>query len=442
MTSITRCWAGGWRCVCHRFLACRSRPSRAGRARLAFQIGHTMSCPAPSGAAGAALAPRKRQALELFRGLPRRYDALSAALSFWQDPRWRRALVDAVAPRAGESRARRRDRHGDGGRRAALALRVLGRGRSTRAPRCSPRARAALRRRRRASRVELVEGAGRGAAVRRRELRRAHRSPTCCATSMTRPRRCASWPACCARAAASASLEFGVPPWPPARAAWRLYTAVGLPLLGRLASREWCEVGRFLGPSIRGFYERHPLERVVGYWRAGGPARRARAPDELRRRRRDVARAGRAERPASAACGAACGAARGARPSGRPSTRSAAGALGDAADAAASALHGRGTSATSRSARRRRRTCTSTACCGASPAFALAVGRGGARARRAPRPAAAHRPQRPHAARAGRRRACSARSRSGSAGVAHRHAVAGAARARRRRCSCRRTTSS
>src|ERR1700720_4494140 len=46
--------------------------------------------------------PRRRQALELFSELPRRYDQLSAALSFWQDPRWRRALVDAVAPRDGE----------------------------------------------------------------------------------------------------------------------------------------------------------------------------------------------------------------------------------------------------------------------------------------------------------------------------------------------------
>src|SRR5664280_3033827 len=45
--------------------------------------------------------PRKREALELFRGLPRRYDLLSAALSFGQDPRWRRALVDAVAPAPG-----------------------------------------------------------------------------------------------------------------------------------------------------------------------------------------------------------------------------------------------------------------------------------------------------------------------------------------------------
>jgi demethylmenaquinone methyltransferase/2-methoxy-6-polyprenyl-1,4-benzoquinol methylase len=67
-----------------------------------------------------------------------------------------------------------------------------------------------------------------------------------------------------------ASLEFGVPPWLPARIAWRLYTAVGLPTLGRLASREWAEVGRFLGPSIRGFYHRHPLHQIVTYWQQAG----------------------------------------------------------------------------------------------------------------------------------------------------------------------------
>ncbi|MCW2970035.1 MAG: methyltransferase protein, partial [Solirubrobacterales bacterium] len=27
---------------------------------------------------------------------------------------------------------------------------------------------------------------------------------------------------------------------------------------------------RFLGPSIRGFYARHPLERIVGYWLEAG----------------------------------------------------------------------------------------------------------------------------------------------------------------------------
>src|SRR4030088_1196624 len=58
-----------------------------------------MSTNPSSGAPDAA--SNKRQALELFRGLPRRYDFLSAALSFGQDPRWRRALVDAVAPARG-----------------------------------------------------------------------------------------------------------------------------------------------------------------------------------------------------------------------------------------------------------------------------------------------------------------------------------------------------
>jgi len=67
-----------------------------------------------------------------------------------------------------------------------------------------------------------------------------------------------------------ASLEFGVPPRAPTRAAWRLYTTVGLPALGRVASRDWAEVGRFLGPSIRGFYERHPLPAIVSYWERAG----------------------------------------------------------------------------------------------------------------------------------------------------------------------------
>jgi len=42
------------------------------------------------------------------------------------------------------------------------------------------------------------------------------------------------------------------------------------PALGRLASREWAQVGRFLGPSIRGFYARHPVDAIVGYWQQAG----------------------------------------------------------------------------------------------------------------------------------------------------------------------------
>jgi demethylmenaquinone methyltransferase / 2-methoxy-6-polyprenyl-1,4-benzoquinol methylase len=41
-------------------------------------------------------------------------------------------------------------------------------------------------------------------------------------------------------------------------------------VLGRLISRDWYEVGRFLGPSITGFYERLPLDRQLELWRDAG----------------------------------------------------------------------------------------------------------------------------------------------------------------------------
>jgi demethylmenaquinone methyltransferase / 2-methoxy-6-polyprenyl-1,4-benzoquinol methylase len=236
-----------------------------------------MSLPASSNAPGVASpeqrSPRKREALELFSGLPRRYDELSAALSFWQDPRWRRALVSAVAPRAGQ---RVLDvATGTGMVAAELLARadcsVVGIDQS-------PQMLAAARARFAAdggssagvsARVELVEGQA-------ESLPFADASFD--AVTFTYLLRYVDDPAATMRELARvvrpggrvASLEFGVPPWAPARAAWRLYTAVGLPTLGRLESREWAQVGRFLGPSIRGFYERHPLEQLVGYWQQAG----------------------------------------------------------------------------------------------------------------------------------------------------------------------------
>jgi demethylmenaquinone methyltransferase / 2-methoxy-6-polyprenyl-1,4-benzoquinol methylase len=63
-----------------------------------------------------------------------------------------------------------------------------------------------------------------------------------------------------------AMLEFGLPRgvWRPL---WDLYVRVGLPLAGAAVSPGWHEVGRFLGPSIRGFHERYSLEDV---WREAG----------------------------------------------------------------------------------------------------------------------------------------------------------------------------
>ncbi len=209
--------------------------------------------------------PRKREAIELFRALPRRYDALSAALSFWQDPRWRRALVDEIAPADGQ---RILDvATGTGMVAAELLARadcaVVGLDQSAEML-AGARARFAAN-----PRVELVEGQAEALpfadasfdALTVTYLLRYVDDPRATMRELARMVR---------PGGRMASLEFGVPPWAPARAAWRFYTAVGLPTLGRVASREWQQVGRFLGPSIRGFYERHPLERIVEYWEQAG----------------------------------------------------------------------------------------------------------------------------------------------------------------------------
>jgi demethylmenaquinone methyltransferase/2-methoxy-6-polyprenyl-1,4-benzoquinol methylase len=67
-----------------------------------------------------------------------------------------------------------------------------------------------------------------------------------------------------------ASLEFHVPRRRLLRMLWNVYTRHALPLVGRLASREWAEVGRFLSHSIPEFYETHPLERQREEWGAAG----------------------------------------------------------------------------------------------------------------------------------------------------------------------------
>jgi demethylmenaquinone methyltransferase / 2-methoxy-6-polyprenyl-1,4-benzoquinol methylase len=67
-----------------------------------------------------------------------------------------------------------------------------------------------------------------------------------------------------------ASLEFHVPPQPLLRGAWWFYTRVGLPVLGGLAGREWYRVGRFLGPSITTHHDRYSDAWTVDAWRRAG----------------------------------------------------------------------------------------------------------------------------------------------------------------------------
>jgi len=68
-----------------------------------------------------------------------------------------------------------------------------------------------------------------------------------------------------------AMLEFAVPRgiWRPL---WELYVRAVLPAAGYVIAREWGEVGRFLGPSIRDFYEQWPLDAMLTLWREAGLA--------------------------------------------------------------------------------------------------------------------------------------------------------------------------
>ncbi len=212
--------------------------------------------------------PRKQHALELFEELPARYDELGAALSFFQDPRWRREMVAAVG-------AAPDDRvldvaTGTGLVAGALVerygCRVVGLDQS--APMLG-RARAklasdpAL-----AERVELVEGEAEALPFADAEfdhltftyLLRYVDDPGATLRELARVVKPGGRIAC---------LEFCVPGglslW-----LWRLYTRFVLAALGRLASRQWYEVGRFLGPSIEGFYGRYPLGCQLEMWREAG----------------------------------------------------------------------------------------------------------------------------------------------------------------------------
>lgn len=218
-----------------------------------------------SGPAGA----RKEQALELFAGLPRRYDAAGAVLSFAQDPRWRRAMVARVG-------AAPQDRvldvaTGTGMVAAALArryrCRVVGLDQS---PEMLAEAEARLRASRDlASRIELVRGEAESLPFTDGEFDH---------LTFTYLLRYVDDPAATLRELARvvkpggrmASLEFMLPPNPAARALWHLYVRFGLPAFGRLISRDWYEVGRFLGPSITAFYRRLPLQRQLELWREAG----------------------------------------------------------------------------------------------------------------------------------------------------------------------------
>ena len=211
---------------------------------------------------------RNRQALELFDGLPDRYDRLGYLLSFGQDRRWRRELVEHVRSRPA---ARVLDvATGPGGIAAALR-------RSTGAfvvgldltwPMLA-KAQANLRARG-DRRVVLVQARGEqlpfreGAfdAVSFSYLLRYVEDPAATIDGLARV---------VAPGGTLASLEFHEPAGRGWKALWWCYTRAVLPFAGRLlGGREWEEVGHFLGPSISTHYRRFSVDRTVRAWEEAG----------------------------------------------------------------------------------------------------------------------------------------------------------------------------
>jgi demethylmenaquinone methyltransferase/2-methoxy-6-polyprenyl-1,4-benzoquinol methylase len=194
----------------------------------------------------------------LFAPLGPTYDRYAALLSFGQDPRWRRFLVSRID--AGPRDTVLDVATGTG----AVARELLARKRCTVVGLDQSPEMLAEARRRLPSSVTLLEGRaealpfpdGAFDALTFTYLLRYVDDPAAVLRELTRVVR---------PGGTIAGLEFAVPHgvWRPF---WELYVRVGLPAAGRVLSPGWAEVGDFLGPSIRGFYARHPEERLLELW--------------------------------------------------------------------------------------------------------------------------------------------------------------------------------
>jgi demethylmenaquinone methyltransferase/2-methoxy-6-polyprenyl-1,4-benzoquinol methylase len=207
------------------------------------------------------------QARELFAPLGPTYDRYARALSFGQDPRWRRFLVSRVPADA--------ERVLDVATGTGAVAIELARTVPTRSVvgidqtvEMLAAGRDRVEREELGRRIELREGRaealpcadGEFDAVTFTYLLRYVDDPAATLQELARAVR---------PGGVVAMLEFGVPrgAW---RALWESYVRVGLPAAGALVSPAWRDVGRFLGPSIRGFWERHPGDTLPSLWRAAG----------------------------------------------------------------------------------------------------------------------------------------------------------------------------
>ncbi len=214
-------------------------------------------------------AERNRFAQRLFAPLPARYDRLEELLSFGQNARWRRAMVDQILPAA--SKAVLDVASGTAGVALQIAARtnarVVGLDLTEQMLREGQRNVAAANQ---SDRISLVAG-------------RAEQLPfpdaAFDALTFTYLLRYVADPQETLRelgrvirpGGRAASLEFGVPRSGFWRFWWWLYTRLLLPVGGLLGGGpRWFTVGRFLGPNISGHYQRYPVAWTVEAWRQAG----------------------------------------------------------------------------------------------------------------------------------------------------------------------------
>jgi demethylmenaquinone methyltransferase / 2-methoxy-6-polyprenyl-1,4-benzoquinol methylase len=209
-----------------------------------------------------------RFARELFRPLPRRYDVAAELLSFGQNARWRRRMVDAIAQAdpalvcdvatgtAGVALQLARRTHA---RVVGLDLseEMLRRGLDN------------VREANMDARIQFVVGNGE---------RLPFTDGAFDALTFTYLFRYVEDPQATLRELARvvkpggkiATLEFLVPRHVAWRALWWFYTRAILPVAGLLVGKGWFAVGRFLGPSISEHYRRYPLDSHEAAWRDAG----------------------------------------------------------------------------------------------------------------------------------------------------------------------------